>query len=167
MNKIDISGMVEYNGRSNKSGFFYGFVVKKCEVEIIYGHGHESLPHEISFEDSNHSSAYFWGCWPDTTNKTISDENRLVNDLGLHRAVYDEEIFKKLKELREPAMRRAKEICKTECCRDGVWIRYQFSPSNRLGVRILDWLKGNSSRNKPAQLVGGGFWEGDIHVKCD
>ena len=39
----------------------------------------------------------------------------------------------------------------------------------RGAMRIIkaQGLKGNSSRNKPAQLVGGGRWEGDIHVKCD
>ena len=31
---------------------------------------------------------------------------------------------------------------------------------------VADWLKGNSSRNKPSQLIGGGVWEGDTHVKC-
>ena len=108
-----------------------------------------------------------FGRWPDTTNKAIPDKNRLLEDFGPHRTVYDDETFEKLKKLREHAKRRAREICKTGCCRNGVWIRYQFSPSNRIGVRILDWLKGNSSRNKPAQLVGGGRWEGDIHVKCD
>ena len=167
MNRVDIIGLIDYKGRSERKGFFYSFVVKKCEVAIIYGHGHESLPHEISFEDSNRSSAYFWGCWPDKTNETIPDKNRLVNDLGPHIEVYDDETFRKLKELREPAMRRAKDICKSGCCKDGVWIRYQFSPSDRFGIRILDWLKGNSLRNKPARLVGGGRWEGDTHVKCN
>ena len=97
----------------------------------------------------------------------IRFKNRLLEDFGPHRTVYDDETFEKLKKLREHAKRRAREICKTGCCRNGVWIRYQFSPSNRIGVRILDWLKGNSSRSKPAQLVGGGRREGDIHVKCD
>ncbi len=45
-------------------------------------------------------------------------------------------------------------------------VRYQFSPSDNFGVRILDWLKGNSSRNQSSRLVGGGIWEGDTHVNC-
>ncbi|MBQ6329969.1 MAG: hypothetical protein IJI35_13205 [Kiritimatiellae bacterium] len=138
MNKVDIVGMVEYNGKSDKKGFFYSFVVKKCEIAIIYGHGHKSFPHEISFEDDENSSAYFVGCLPDTTNKAIPDKNRLLDDLGPHRTVYDDETFKKLKELREHAMRRAKEICKTGCCRNGVWIRYQISPS--IGLVFAYWI---------------------------
>ena len=81
--------------------------------------------------------------------------------------MFDDETFEKLKALRKRALSRAKEICKTGCCKDGVWIRYQFSPSDDWAMRILDWIKGNTSRNKPGNLVGGGRWEGDTHVKCD
>lgn len=110
--------------------------------------------------------AYFWGCWPDTTNSTIPEGNRLVDEVGPHCTFYDDDVFKQLKTLREEAIQQAKEICETKCCKNGVWVRFQFSPSDNFGVRILDWLKGNSSRNKPARLVGGGIWEGDAHVKC-
>ena len=163
---VDVVGAVKYKGKSNTVDFCYEFVVSKCEVAIIYGHGHKSLPHKISFEDRTTSSAYFCGCWPDITNRSIPKGNRLVEDVGQHNTMYDDAVFEQLKALREAAIRQAKEICKTGCCKDGVWIRYQFSPSDNIGVRILDWLKGNTSRNKPSKLVGGGIWEGDTHVKC-
>ncbi len=166
LNGVDVLGAVEYKGKSNAAGFFYEFVVGKCEIAIIYGHGHKTLPHKISFEDEKSSSAYFWGCWPDITNNTIPKENRLLENVGRHNTMYDDEVFEQLKASREIAMRRAKEICETECCKDGVWIRYQFSPSDEFGVRVLDWLKGNTSRNKPSRLLMGGVWEGDTHVKC-
>ena len=166
VNGIDILGLVEYRGRSKEKGFYYDFKVNKCEVAIIYGHGHESKPHKIIFEDERSSSAYFWGCWPDTTNSAIPDGSKLVDEVGPHCTFYDNEVFEQLKTLREKAIQRAREICETRCCKNGVWVRFKFSPSDNAGVKILDWLKGNSSRNKPARLVGGGVWGGDVHVKC-
>ena len=166
VNGIDILGLVEYRGRSKENGFCYDFKVNKCEVAIIYGHGHESKPHKIIFEDERSSSAYFWGCWPDTTNSAIPDGSRLVDEVGPHCTFYDDAVFEQLKALREKAIQRAREICETRCCKNGVWVRFKFSPSDNAGVKILDWLKGNSSRNKPARLVGGGVWGGDVHVKC-
>ena len=166
VNGIDILGLVEYRGRSKENGFCYDFKVNKCEVAIIYGHGHESKPHKITFEDESSSSAYFWGCWPDTTNSAIPAGSRLVDEVGPHCTFYDNAVFEQLKTLREEAIQRAREICETRCCKNGVWVRFKFSPSDNAGVKILDWLKGNSSRNKPARLVGGGVWGGDVHVKC-
>ena len=101
-----------------------------------------------------------------TTNRTIPEGNRLVEEIGPLRTFYDDAVFERLMALREKALQRASAICETRCCKDGVWVRYQFSPSNNFGVRVLDWLKGNSSRNKPSQLIGGVVWEGDTHVKC-
>ena len=122
--------------------------------------------YKITFEDESSSSAYFWGCWPDTTNSAIPDGSRLVDEVGPHCTFYDNAVFEQLKTLREEAIQRAREICETRCCKNGVWVRFKFSPSDNTGVKILDWLKGNSSRNKPARLVGGGIWGGDVHVKC-
>ncbi|MBR4171174.1 MAG: RHS repeat-associated core domain-containing protein, partial [Kiritimatiellae bacterium] len=61
VNGVDILGNVRYMGKSRESGYFYKFIVNKCEVAIIYGHGHGAIPHEVSFEDKKTSSVYFWG----------------------------------------------------------------------------------------------------------
>ena len=167
VNKWDMLGMASYDGRSKSEKYFYEFTVKKCEVAIIYGHGHSELPHEIVFEDASISAGYFWGCYPDVTNDGIPVGNRLVEDIGPHETYTDDEVFEKLKELHEQAKNKAKEICKTDCCKDGVWIRYQFSPHDTLSGRLRDWLKSYSSHRKPKDLVGGGKWEGDTHVPCE
>ncbi len=67
----DSIGSAKFKGKSKTSGFFYSFSVAKCEVVIIYGHGHIRLHHEVTFVDKKTSAAYFWGCWPDVTNSKI------------------------------------------------------------------------------------------------
>jgi len=174
INHVDVIGNVRYKGRSKKKDeFYYKFEVEKCEIAIIYGHGHPTLPHEIVFDDTKDetstSCAYFWACYPDVTNKKIPANKRLLEDVGPHRKFDDSEIVQKLKQLHEMAKAKAEEICDTDCCKDGVWIRYAFAPHDTLKEKIIDSLKGYSSYNKPKDLVGkyAEKWEGDTHVPCE
>jgi RHS repeat-associated protein len=163
----DSMGSAKFKGKSKTSGFFYSFSVDKCEVVIIYGHGHIRLPHEVIFVDKKTSAAYFWGCWPDVTNSKIPRENRLEESVGPHKEYYDDQVFDRLKTLRPIALLRAKKICESGCCKGGVWVRFLFSPSDSWETSILDSAKGYSSYNKRKKLFGGGVWEGDTHVQCD
>jgi len=173
INYVDFLGNVRYKGKSKKKNeFYYKFEVEKCEIAIIYGHGHPTLPHEIVFDDAKDetptSCAYFWACYPDVTNKKIPTNKRLVEDVGPHRQLDDSEVSQKLKQLHGIAKTKAEEICDTDCCKDGVWIRYAFAPHETIGGKITDRLKGYSSYNKPKDVWGKDAkkWEGDTHVPC-
>jgi hypothetical protein len=87
-------------------------------------------------------------------------------DVGPHEKTDDGATFEKLKELQKAAVELAvNKIC--NCCKkEGVWIRYVFSPSDKIPIRVADWVKGTPTRNKPTDLLGGEKWNGDENVPC-
>ena len=141
INFIDFTGLSKKKRKkvkdSSGSAKIEVIDVKKCEIVILYGHGHSSIPHEFNFS-SGCSGGEFVGCFPGTTNSTIPSENQLPDpDMGNDTKTTgpNGDFHEAMISAKKRAQKKAKSICenKSNCC-TAVSISYQVQGG------FFDWL---------------------------